>query len=138
MTTRQKALYFRTWSRVRKALTSFGEFSPAEADAQRHEYTRAALGTDKSSKLFTNGDLDKVLDKFTETLVLFDGPGTETRADSQPVARLVFAIESLGLEDPYLDHLAQNQFKISPWRSLTLPQLTRLRYTATARSRAKN
>ena len=138
MTAKQRSLYFRTWARVKKALTTLGEFSPAEAEAQRHEYHIAALGKDKSSNAFTNADLDRVLDKFEETLVLLDGPRSGSRTVDQPIKRLIHAISGLGLEDSYLDSIAADQFHVSGWRNLSLPQLTRFRYTATARSRSRH
>lgn len=138
MTPKQRSLYFRAWSRVKQALTTLGEFSPAEAEAQRHEYHIAALGADKSSNAFTNADLDRVLDKFEETLILLDGPKSGSRAAEQPINRLIHAISSLGLDDAYLDRIAADQFHVSAWRKLSLPQLTRFRYTATTRSRSKH
>lgn len=54
MTSSQKALYFREWAAVRKA----------DPEADRHALHQQALGKDKSSKAFTNADLDKVLAAF--------------------------------------------------------------------------
>lgn len=60
MTPRQSALYWREWARLRDQLQSRGK-SLGQVDDYRHELTRRALGVAKSSKHFTNSDLDKVL-----------------------------------------------------------------------------
>lgn len=53
-------LYWREWARLRYMLRSRGK-SFTQIDDYRHALTRRALGVEKSSKLFTNSDLDKVL-----------------------------------------------------------------------------
>lgn len=63
MTAAQTALYFREWGRVRAHLIAKG-IDPKQADHKRHDLHRRALGVDKSSKAFTNADLDKVLAAF--------------------------------------------------------------------------
>jgi len=63
MTPAQTALYFREWGRVRAHYLAKG-IDPKQADHKRHELHRRALGVDKSSKTFTNADLDKVLAVF--------------------------------------------------------------------------
>ena len=60
MTPRQSALYWREWSRLRDMLRTRGK-SLVQIDDYRHELARRALGVAKSSKVFTNADLDKVL-----------------------------------------------------------------------------
>lgn len=62
MTDAQQGLYLREWGKVRVILRR--TLAPQEADAQRHAMHIAALGEDKSSKLFTHADLDKVLKEF--------------------------------------------------------------------------
>lgn len=138
MTPRQKSAYWRRWGQIRKLLIEQGEFSREDADAERHEITRSALGTDKSSKDFTNRDLDVIFDHMDKYLVLLEGPKSgPSRAESQPINRLIYAIESLGLPEPYLQAIARDQFKTSDWRALTERQLTRFSFTAASRSRAK-
>jgi hypothetical protein len=63
MTPAQTALYFREWGKVRAVLLVKG-IDPKQADAKRHALHKKALGADKSSKDFTNADLDKVLAEF--------------------------------------------------------------------------
>lgn len=54
MTPKQKSLYWREWAAVRAA----------KPDADRHDLHHQALGQPKSSKEFSNADLDKVLAVF--------------------------------------------------------------------------
>lgn len=138
MTPQQNRAYWRKWNEVRSVLTSVGEFSKEDAEAERHEIHRAALGTDKSSKDLTHRDLDAIFDHFDQYLVLLNGPQAgPSRAESQPVKRLIYAIERLGLPEPYLQSIARDQFKTSDWRALTERQLVRFRFTATSRARAR-
>lgn len=69
MNSAQTSLYFREWSLARKHFLSKG-LDPKQADNKRHELHRRALGRDKSSKDFTNADLDKVLAAFR---AVYDG-----------------------------------------------------------------
>lgn len=133
MTTAQTKMFFTQWRRVRKALTEFGDFSPADADAERKLIQHQALGCDKSSKDFSNRDLNKVLDAFDKILVLFDGPSTKPTRNA---SNLIYSISKLGLDDPYLNKIAADQFQVSDWRKLSESQLTLLRYTATNRARS--
>ena len=138
MTANQKALYFRTWSAVRKVLIELGGYSVADADAERSKIAAEALGSAKSSTAFTNTDLDQVLDAFRAYLVLPEGPTTgPSRADFQPKNRLIWGIEKTGLDDAYIGAIALDQFRSAAWRSLTEPQLVALRWTCIARARAK-
>lgn len=137
MTTAQTKKYWQLWGRVRKALTELGDFSKADADAERHAIHLEALGVAKSSKDLKNADLDKIFDAFEAVLVLFDGPGKLDRAETQPVKRLIWAIEQLGLDDPYIGKISGDQFGTPDWRTLTERQLTRLRFTCTKRARTR-
>lgn len=138
MTKSQTSLYWRTWAKVRASLIDLGGFSKEDADAERHEIHKQALGTDKSSKLFNNRDLDKILDGFQSYLVLAEGPTTgPTREKLQPCQRLIYAIEKLGLPEPYLESIARDQFNTSEWRKLSEIELTKFRFTATARTTAR-
>lgn len=138
MTPAQHNKYWRMWGRVRKALTEFGDFSKADADAERKAIHREALGNDKSSKDLTNHDLDKIFDAFDSVLVIFDGPGNHDRAERGPKARLLWAIDQLGLEEPYIQSIClDSEFKTSAWRSLDEKQLTRFRFTLTRAARAR-
>jgi hypothetical protein len=139
MTEAQTRQYFRLWGRVRKALVEFGDFSKEDADAERHLIHEAALGKPKSSKDFNKTtDVDKVFQAFDEYLVLFDGPKNGNRAKDQPRLRLIYAIEQLGLPEPYIARIASDQFGTDAWRDLTERKLTWLRFTCTARSRSKS
>ena len=136
MSPSQKSLYWRKWSRVRKALVELGDYSAAEADQHRHEIHTEALGRDKSSKELNNRDLDRIFDHFDSILVLLDGPKTIDRTTAEPGRRLVYSIQQLGLPEPYIQSISRAQFQSGDWQNLSESQLTRLRYTLTARSRA--
>jgi hypothetical protein len=60
MNASQNAMYWAEFAKLRDVLRARGKHA-AEIEAHRHALTRRALGVDKSSKLFTNADLDKVL-----------------------------------------------------------------------------
>jgi hypothetical protein len=135
MTAKQKARYWREWGQIRKLLVEMGDFSKEDADAERMQIHERALGTAKSSKDLTNRDLDKIFDAFGSYLVLLKGPASGP-VESQPCKRLIWAIEQLGLDEPYIRAIALDQFKRADWRNLDESQLTRFRYTCTARAAA--
>lgn len=69
MTAAQTNLYFFEWGRVRKQYIGKG-LDPKQADNKRHELHRRALSRDKSSKDFTNAELDRVIAVFR---AVYDG-----------------------------------------------------------------
>ena len=83
MTKPQTTLYFREWGAVRKA----------DPSADRHALHAQALGADKSSKDFTNRDLDKVLGAFRAISRPADLAAQIDRSD-QPRKRLLWRINS--------------------------------------------
>jgi hypothetical protein len=135
MTGKQHARYWREWSRVRKILIELGEFSKEDDDEHRHEIHRQALGQDKSSKDFTNRDLDKIFEAFQAILVMEDGP-RKGPVEDQACKRLIWAIDQLALPAPYLEKIAQDQFGTPAWRALPEEKLSKFRMTATARAAA--
>jgi hypothetical protein len=124
----QMAKYRAEWARVRKCLVEFGDFSAADADAQRGIIHAEVLGADKSSKDFTNQELNCVLDAFDKILVIMDGPSKKL---SRTAANYIYAIEQLGLDEPYIAKIAADQFKISDWRKLPEERLRIFRFTCT-------
>lgn len=137
MTPAQNKTYWRLWGRVRKALTELGDYSKADADAERKAIHREALGKDKSSKDLTNDDVDKIFDAFEAMLVIFDGPGDNDRAARGPKSRLLWAIDALGLDEPYIQAIClDSEFKTAAWRDLDVKQLTRFRFTCTRAARS--
>lgn len=87
MTGAQAQLYFREWGRVRDVLKAKGL---PHGDVERHKLHLKALGERRSSKDFTNADLDKVLAAFRA----ITEPGNLTpqmRALEQPQYRNVEA-----------------------------------------------
>lgn len=63
MTPAQTALYFYQWGLARDWFLAQG-LDSKQVDAKRHALHVKALGRDKSSKDFTNADLDKVIAAF--------------------------------------------------------------------------
>lgn len=87
MTPAQNMLYFREWGRVRDVLKAKGLSC---GDVERHKLHQKALGERKSSKEFTNADLDKVL----AAMKAITEPGNLTaqmRAMEQPQLRRIDA-----------------------------------------------
>lgn len=60
MNPRQNAMYWAEWAKLRDVLRAKGK-SLSQIEDYRHELTVRALGAAKSSKKFTNVDLDRVL-----------------------------------------------------------------------------
>lgn len=134
MTPKQNAKYWRDWGKIRKLLTGLGEFSAADAEAERKVIQARALGgVEKSSKDLTDKEIDKVFDAFGDYLVLLDGPKTPD-AISQPCKRLIWAIEQLGLDEPYLAKIAADTFKVDDWRRLDEDRLGKFRFTCVRRA----
>lgn len=131
MSPEQMRKYRFQWSRVRKALVELGDFSPQDAEAERMKIHLDAIGEAKSSKDLTNPELNKILDAFDKILVLFDGPSDKPTRNA---ASLIWAIEQLGLDEPYIASIAFDQFKTPYWRTLTEDKLRIFRFTCTRAS----
>ena len=69
MTPAQTSLYFFEWGQVRKHYLAKG-IDSKQVDHKRHDLHRRALGRDKSSKDFSNAELDKVIAVFR---AVYDG-----------------------------------------------------------------
>ena len=138
MTTAQNQLYFRAWAEAKAVYVKFAGYSPKEAEAMRHELHRDALGEDKSHTDFTNEDFDAVLDAFASVAVLESGPSDgQSRAESMPRRRAIFAVEKYGLPDPYVTAIAMDQFGTADWRSLPIQALRALRITCRKRAKVR-
>jgi hypothetical protein len=132
MSPAQTALYFREWGAVRAHYTARG-IDPKQADAKRHELHRKALGLDKSSKDFTNSDLDKVLAVFWAITKPADlnaqlrqqdqaeGRFGKLLGDARTLASR--CVSKPGLEGVYLDGMARKIFGPSQYHLLTEKQL---------------
>jgi hypothetical protein len=128
----QTALYFREWGAVRAHFVARG-IDPKQADAKRHELHRKALGVDKSSKDFTNADLDKVLSAFWAITKPADLNAQLRQQDQgeQRMSKLLGDARSLasrcvskpGLEGVYLDGMARKVFETSQYHLLNEKQL---------------
>lgn len=82
----QTALYFREWGVVRQHYRAKG-IDAAQVDAKRHQLHKQALGVMKSSKKFTNADLDKVLAVF-RAITQPDNLNAQLHAIEQPEQRM--------------------------------------------------
>jgi hypothetical protein len=115
-----------------------GEFSPAEADQKRGEIHEEVLGKKVSSKDLTNRQFDLILKAFSSYLVLMDGPSRPSAEPVQPCKRIIWRIEKLKLDEPYIATIARDHFRTSvPWRELPEEHLLRLIVTLTARAAAR-
>lgn len=150
MTPKQTQLYWREWSKAKKALESAMDpsgktrLSAIEAEQRRHEIALEACGK-QSTKDFTNKDLDKVLAAFR---ALSDPANLNAQLAQQemPRRRMVYGIQDIILgpltealgsgAQKYADTVAKAKFGRTDLDQLTLDQLTQLRITL--ESRAKN
>lgn len=100
MTPAQTAKYFWEWGRAREYYLRKG-MSQGEADRQRHVLHAKALGRDKSSKLFTNSDLDKVIAVFRAVWddANFDA---QMRQQDQPDRRAAAVLAQIYAILPYI------------------------------------
>ncbi len=137
MNAAQTAKYFFEWGRARDYFLGRG-LSHALADAKRHELHRKALGLDKSSKEFSNADLDAVLAVFR---AVWDGGNLDAQLrqldmPERRAANAVQRIQSLklslglkpGLESGYVQGIARNLFGVTDgqWQKLDAVQLAQL------------
>ncbi len=113
----------------------------ARPEADRHALHLAALGTDKSSREFSNEDFDRVLAAFR---ALSDSTNLDAqlRQIAQPRARLLWSLEhivrpclTLYVEQPdaYIRAVCQARFAAADYHDLGDPQLHQLRITLWAR-----
>jgi hypothetical protein len=79
MNSAQTQKYFWEWGQARAWYVAHGK-TKVEADAMRHELHKKALGADKSTKAFTNGDLDKVMAAFR---AIHDGGNLNAQMDAE-------------------------------------------------------
>lgn len=140
ITAKQQRLYLIQWAKVKKLLMSCKEIrNHAEAEAKRHAIHVEALGVDKSSKLFTNADLDRVLDAFQTYLGLAD-PRVSQKAVEEPRKRALYAIDKLGFPPAYILKVAVDKFGTvngCAWRDkLGESELNLLKLTLTMRARS--
>lgn len=109
MTAAQQSLYFREWGYVRKV----------KPDADRHQLHIEALGIDKSSKLFKNHDLDRVLAVF-RTISRPASMTSQLRQLGQRRERMLYKIDEhircLALYVPnapaYADQILRERFHV--------------------------
>jgi hypothetical protein len=144
MTSAQTDLYFFEWGRVRKHYVAKG-IDPKQADAKRHALHVKALGVAKSSKKFTNADLDKVLAVFR---AVSDGGNLDAQLDlleqdkkraALVLSRLAVLRVHLGLEpgreSAYVAGIAKKLFgpEAQQYQHLSDVQLAQLEGTVVRR-----
>lgn len=135
MSPAQQKKYWWEWARCSEHLTAQG-FSAERIKAERHNLHRKALGQDKSSTKFTNGDFDSVIAVFR---AVWDGGNfaAQMRLQEQPEerARMTRArIEALmpavgvefGRERAYLNGMCRRIFGCDQFQKLTDAQAFRL------------
>jgi hypothetical protein len=132
MTQKQKWLYINEWNDAKKA--------GALKESDRHALHIKALGEDKSSKDFSNDDLDKVLAEF-RAISKPDSLNDQIRQQEQNRTRLDHRIAdqikclALFVEDPdkYLRLIFRDRFHVEQVDDLTDTDLGLLRNTISAR-----
>lgn len=135
MTPAQKNKYWWEWGKVRQHLLAKGATADAAA-AQRHALHVKALGHDKSSATFTNGDFDRVIATFR---AVWDDANfsAQMRQQEQPGeratmtrARIMALLPPIGVqcgrETNYLNGMAAKIFANGQFHHLDDAQLYRL------------
>lgn len=136
MNAKQQKLYLSRWLAVKGILVTCAGMTPKEAEEERHRIHVAALGVDKSSKTFTNAELDRVLDEFDKYLAVRSGQVGQ-RAVEGPRLRAIKGVEAVGWPEPYVEVLSRNKFGTIEWRGLSEEQLKQLKVTLVMRMRAR-
>ena len=136
MTDKQRIYYFRMVSDATKAA---GISGTKEREDFRRKITVEALGEEKSSKAFTNADVDKVLGVCQAWIRNADlEPQLEKM--NQPRKRLIFAVERLkralkilGVANPdgYVEAIWRDKVHDGDWKSGGEEVLGHLRMTLT-------
>jgi|GEM_PF-2502265 len=132
MTAGQTAMYFAEFGKLRDVLRARG-WSSTRIEQHRAAITVKALGKQKSSKVFTNGDLDKVLAVITADRAPADFDA-QMRLQDMPEKRveLIMArIRSLSLnvgldeghESSYVGGISLRMFGTRSYETLTVQQL---------------
>jgi hypothetical protein len=104
-------------------------------DEFRRDLHVEALGRNKSSKDFTNRDLDRVFAQLDQLDLLANPIANLTRETDQPRKRLAYVIDRMGLPDAYISSIARDKFATSDWRRESEPNLKQLLITLQARLR---
>lgn len=140
MTGAQTAMYFSLWQRIRDVRKAKG--LPC-GDVERHALHKKALGFPKSSKDFTNADLDKVKavmlaelepDNLEAQLKQIDQPEAR-RSELMAQIRTLAArcVDKPGREGTYLDGMARRIFRVEQYHLLNEKNLGKLKGILIAR-----
>lgn len=125
MTPAQRVLYFREWGLARKA----------RPDADRHALHVEALGMDKSSKRFTNRDLDRVLAVF-RAISRPDDVDAQLRQQAMERTRALYTIGKHPAE--YVQAICMDRFGTADLEQLDDAQAAQLAMTLANRRRASD
>lgn len=128
MTIKQHKLYIGEWSKVAKTT----QCATNEYRYELHEKAHAP----RSSKDFTNADLDRVLGVF-RAISQPANLAMQMRQQSQPATRLIWKIKRLAPE-AYWRHIAEAKFGAADLDELTEAQLKQLVITLSSRARNKS
>lgn len=107
-----------------------------QAEDLRHACHVVALGRDKSSKLLSNKEVDRVVALFKllqdpcniDAVMTWDNPETPDRK------RLLYSIEHINLDEAYKRQILQDKFDTRALASLSIAQLTQYMMTLKARA----
>ncbi len=131
MPNKRNSAFWAIWNKAVKKFTE-SDFTKEEIENERQELLMLAGGKPDgkgrySTTKLTNGQFNTVLD-LIETTVL--GEDNQKRRSKS----LIWSIEQLGHDDPYLDKIASDQFRANSWRQCNVVQLGQLRMTAKSRA----
>lgn len=132
MTSAQTAMYFAEFGKLREVLRTRG-WSPTKIEQHRHALTKKALGFDKSSKDFSNAELDRVLAVISAEAAPADF-NAQMRLQDMPEKRFMLLLSRVrglskhvglkpGLESAYVDGIARRMFQVQGYDKLTEQQL---------------
>lgn len=132
MNAAQQAKYFAEWGKLRDVLRA-KDWKNADIEQQRHEVTRRALGVRKSSKDFTNVDLDKVLariaaerepDNFEAQMALQDSPDKRRAAALEACSRACWEIYGHGGNNGFAKSEARERYIAGVARNVIKKELS--------------
>lgn len=115
------------------ALFRQGGMTDEEIESERQHTIKLAGGRPDAHGRYSltrlnNKEFNTALD-IVETIIL--GRKNQKRRSRT----LIWSIRQLGLDDAYLNKISTDQFRTQNWKDLSESDLTKLRYTATARAR---
>ncbi len=129
----QRKKYWWEFSQTRKALLAHG-VGESEIDEIRHDLHKAAGVDKKSHRDFTNIELNRVISEFQAARG--DAEAAHSKREEVRIW-LVKQIDSMGLDEDYLNYLSRRIYRTEEWRTLDDEKMEAFRNIARARARAK-